>query len=129
MQIHIYASKNVSVKGIGSWASMVLLNYQNFIEMPSNMNNIFALAVGFKCPRKINLNTQWDGSMHPPHFFTLLTVVPFINAAPLYTLSQIALASAVPEASKTFNLLSSTYSCYLHGFRKIMTCVIYYYAY
>ena len=34
--------------------------------------------------------------MHPPQFFTLLTVVPFINAAP-YTLPQIVLASAVPE--------------------------------
>ena len=61
MQIHIYASKNVSVKDIGSWASMVLLTYQNFIEMPSNMIYIVTLSVGFKCPRKINLNTQWGG--------------------------------------------------------------------
>ena len=61
-QIHqfnvgIYASKNVCVKDIGSWASMVLQNYQNFIEM-TNMIYIVALSDDFKCPRKIHLNTQ-----------------------------------------------------------------------
>ena len=65
MHIHIYASKNVSVKDIGSWASMVLLTYQNFIEMPSNMIYIVTLGVGFKCPRKINLDTQCPPPPHP----------------------------------------------------------------
>ena len=37
---------------------MVLQNYQNLIEMTSNMIYIVALGVGFKCPRKIHLNTQ-----------------------------------------------------------------------
>ena len=38
---------------------MVLQNYQRFLEMTSNMTYIVALGGGFKCPRKINLNTQW----------------------------------------------------------------------
>ena len=37
---------------------MVLQNYQNLIEMTSNIIDIVAFGVGFKCPRKINLNTQ-----------------------------------------------------------------------
>ena len=37
---------------------MVLQNYQNFIEMTSNMIYIVAFGSGFKCPRKIHLNTQ-----------------------------------------------------------------------
>ena len=38
---------------------MVLQNYQNFIEMTSNMIYIVALGVGLKCLCKIHLNTQW----------------------------------------------------------------------
>ena len=37
---------------------MVLQNYQNFIELTSNMIYIVALAVGLKCPHKIHLNTK-----------------------------------------------------------------------
>ena len=37
---------------------LTLQNYQNFIEMTSNMIVIVALGGGFKCPRKIHLNTQ-----------------------------------------------------------------------
>ena len=37
---------------------MVLQNYKNFIEMTSNMIYIVALGGGFKCLRKIHLNTQ-----------------------------------------------------------------------
>ena len=37
-------------------ASMVLQNYHHFIEMTSN--TIYIVAHGFKCPRKIQLNTQ-----------------------------------------------------------------------
>ena len=40
---------------------MVLQDYQKIIEMISNMIDIVALGVGFKCPRKIHLNTQWGG--------------------------------------------------------------------
>ena len=36
---------------------MVLQKCQKIIEMTSNMIYIVALGVGFKCPRKINLNT------------------------------------------------------------------------
>ena len=57
-----YGSKNVSVKNIGSRESMVHQNYQNFIENTSNMIYIVALGVGLKCPRKIHLNIQCDGS-------------------------------------------------------------------
>ena len=38
---------------------MVLQNYQNLIEMTSNIIDIVAFGVGFKCPRKIHLHTQW----------------------------------------------------------------------
>ena len=55
---NIYAPKNVCVKDIGSRASMVLPNYYNFTEMTSNMIYIVAFGVGFKCSRKIHLNTQ-----------------------------------------------------------------------
>ena len=37
---------------------MVLQNYQNFIELNSEMIYIVALGVGLKCPHKIYLNTQ-----------------------------------------------------------------------
>ena len=39
-------------------ASMVLQNYQNFIEMTSNMIYIVAFGGGLKCPCKIHLNTR-----------------------------------------------------------------------
>ena len=57
---------------------MVLQNYKNFIEMASYMIDIVAFGGGFKCPRKINLNTQWgwggvQGSAHAPLTFTLET--------------------------------------------------------
>ena len=35
-----------------------LQNYQNFIELTSNMIYIVALGGGFKCPHKIHLNAQ-----------------------------------------------------------------------
>ena len=44
---------------------MVLQNYQNFIEMTSNMIYIVAFGGGLKCLRKIHLNTQWRGAMAP----------------------------------------------------------------
>ena len=45
---------------------MVLQNYQNLIEMTSNIIDIIAFGVGFKCPRKIHLNTQWGGGAIDP---------------------------------------------------------------
>ena len=49
---------------------MVLQNYQNFIEMTSNMIYIVAFGVGVKCPRKIHLNTQWEGgSLCQQHYY------------------------------------------------------------
>ena len=44
---------------------MVLQNYQNLIEI-----HIVAFGVGFKCPCKIHLITQWGGeqAMVPPDF-------------------------------------------------------------
>ena len=53
----MYASRNVCFKDMDSTASLVLQNYHS-IEMTSNMIYIVALGVGFKCPRKIHLNTQ-----------------------------------------------------------------------
>ena len=66
MEVHIYASKNVCVKDIGSRASMVLQNYQKLIEITSNMIYIVALGGGFKCPRKIHLNTQCPSAIDAP---------------------------------------------------------------
>ena len=40
---------------------MVLQNYQNLIELTSKIFIIIAIGVGFKCPRKIYLNTQCGG--------------------------------------------------------------------
>ena len=40
---------------------MVIQNYQKILEMISNMIYIGGLGVGFKCPRKIHLNTQCPG--------------------------------------------------------------------
>ena len=56
---------------------MVLQNYQNFIEMTSNMIYIVAFDVGLKCPRKIHLNTQWGGADYDHHITTRLTPRPF----------------------------------------------------
>ena len=46
---------------------MVLQNYQNFIEMTSNMIYIVELGVGLKYPRKIHLNTQCPVEMELMH--------------------------------------------------------------
>ena len=76
-QIHhfnvgIYASRNVCVKDIDSRASMVLQNYQKFIVLTSNMIYIVALGVGFKCPRKIHLNTQCPASFRVKKWYVPL---------------------------------------------------------
>ena len=49
---------------------MVLQNYQNLKEMTSNIFHIVAFGVGFKCPRKIRLNTQCPAASV---FVTILT--------------------------------------------------------
>jgi hypothetical protein len=54
-------------------------NYQNFIEMTSNMIHILALGVGLKCPRKIHLNTQCPS--------TITLVVSLIETA-FYTFQR-----------------------------------------
>ena len=51
--VGIDVSRNVCVKDIVSGAYMVLQNYQNFIEITSNMIYIVAFGVGIKCPHKI----------------------------------------------------------------------------
>ena len=56
--LNIYAPTNISVKDIGSWACMVLQNYQNFTEITSNMIYIIEVGAGLRYPRKIHLNTQ-----------------------------------------------------------------------
>ena len=40
---------------------MLHQNIQSLIEMTSNIIYIVAFGVGFKCPRKIHLDTQWRG--------------------------------------------------------------------
>ena len=55
---------------------MVLQNYQNLIEMTSNIIDVVAFAVGFKCPRKIHLNTQWGGGKLYSQAPSALAIVP-----------------------------------------------------
>ena len=49
--------------------------------MTSNMIYIVALGVGFKCPRKIHLNTQWEGGIKytQKKIRRLLWTAPFSN--------------------------------------------------
>ena len=62
---------------------MVLQNYQNLIEMTSNMIYIVALGVGLKCPRKIHLNTQWGEHVQKwSTFLDLPTVLTGAIATP-----------------------------------------------
>ena len=57
---------------------MVLQNYQNLIEMTSNIIDIVAFGVGFKCPRKIHLNTQWGGQKGKYSALLRLILVEFL---------------------------------------------------
>ena len=58
---NIYAPANVWVKDNGSWAAMVLQNYQYFIELTSNMIYTVGGGGGLKCLHKIHLITQCSG--------------------------------------------------------------------
>ena len=60
---------------------MVLQNYQNLIEMTSNIFIIIAFGGGFKCPRKIHLNTQCQegiegGAPLPGDFRLIVCLTP-----------------------------------------------------
>ena len=48
--------------------------------MTSNMIYIVALGVGFKCPRKIHLNTQWGGGV-PTVLLDIVVAVIYVDAA------------------------------------------------
>ena len=54
----MHLEMSVSKILIDSRASMVHQNYQKILVLTSGMIHIVALGVGFKCPRKIHLNTQ-----------------------------------------------------------------------
>ena len=60
---------------------MVLQNYQNLIEMTSNIFYIVAFGVGIKCPRKIHLNTQCP----PPIEIGLMYLKIVLPVLPLIT--------------------------------------------
>ena len=55
---------------------MVLQNYQNFIEMTSNMIYIVAFDGGLKCLRKIHLNTQCPSLKK---YFKVIYEYPYLN--------------------------------------------------
>ena len=57
---------------------MVLQYYQNLKEMTSNVFHNFAFGVGFKCPRKIHLNTQWGGQKGKYSALLRLILVEFL---------------------------------------------------
>ena len=81
--LDIYAPTNVCVKDIGSWTSMVLQNYQHFIEMSSKMIYIVAFGGGWKCPRKIHLNTHFLADK-----LTLIIILEGGRLCPLYRLER-----------------------------------------
>ena len=66
---------------------MVLQNYQNFIEMTSNTIYIVALGGGFKCPRKIHLNTQCRGGGDYAHHITNVPHI-FLDGASLSSIQK-----------------------------------------
>ena len=108
-----YAPTNVCVKDIGSRASMVLQNYYNFVEMTSNMIYIVAFDVGFKCPRKIHLNTQCP----PP---ALCPPPMALHAQTLYRTAEVcrkimALAFPLAELELVVRPNSSAYTCEVLG--------------
>ena len=57
-------------------ASMVLQNYQNFIEITSNIIYIVAFDGGLNCPRKIYLNTQCPSLKK---YFKVIYEYPYLN--------------------------------------------------
>jgi hypothetical protein len=68
---------------------MVLQNYQNLIEMTSNIIYIVAYGVGFKCPRKIHLKTQWGGGCSPGSAGPKVLVLMFnLDLETIYWFSQ-----------------------------------------
>ena len=58
---------------------MLLQNYQNLIEMTSNMIDIVGFGVGFKCPRKIHLNTQWERGVKKCQFLIIFSTKNMIT--------------------------------------------------
>ena len=68
---------------------MVLQYYQNLKEMTSNTFHIVAFVVGFKCPRKIHLNTQCPSpiftTMHHIFFYYLTPSLDAFYGQPLLT--------------------------------------------
>ena len=57
---------------------MVLQNYQNFIEMTSNMIYIVAFGLGLNCLHKIHLNTEGGGGEDYAHHITTYMKVTYI---------------------------------------------------
>ena len=70
---------------------------QNLIEMTSNIIDIVALGVGFKCPRKIYLNTQWGGGVCPPRFWQVTKAPPAAAAQALLDAPKIFRLRHMPE--------------------------------
>ena len=63
LTVGIYATRNVSIKDIGSQASMVLQNYQNSIELTANMIYIVAFGGGLKRSHKIYVHLNIFGTI------------------------------------------------------------------
>ena len=129
---------------------MVLQNYQNFIEMTSNMIYIVALGVGLKCPRKIHLNTQCPpppiptalygrnalverllflpkGSSSPFPPFTPLFLLPFVKCQENYPenlrKNSFAKFAAFKISSATLNICNFMFLYHQRGERQnLLSC-------
>ena len=76
---------------------MVLQNYQYLIEMTSNMIYIVAFGGGFKCPRKIHLNTHC-----PPRTNSLLHVYQYVSCKNYKLFFKTFLLQSGPLQSPTY---------------------------
>ena len=75
------------------------LNYQNFIEMTSNMIYVVALGGGFKCPRKIHLNTVTRGT-----YFD--RIVPGIIK--VFIFFRVSINGSIPQEKAAFKTTSAS---------------------
>ena len=85
---------------------MVFQNYQNLIEMTSNILIIIAFGVGIKCPRKIHLNTQWGGGKLVGIICTLLVDIGLNGLSK----SRGALVPLVPTALRDDSFIELKFS-------------------
>ena len=96
----------MSVSKILLKASMILQNYQSFIETTSNMIYVVALGVGLKCPRKIHLNTQCPPRVFRPSYGPYLHLVSPVTGSRSSTYANVDAARAKVVTKTNFNMVT-----------------------